>query len=105
MSRKDIIRWVIDRMMAHEDCITQELALRVEREARQEWGGQSISYVAKTVREPGRPGRPAKLAPEAQAQAIDRMLSTDVPMEDLAGEFGASRRTMYRLLKRGPGRS
>lgn len=100
MARKDIIRWVIDRMMAHEDSITQELALRVELEARAEWGGQRIEYIAKTMDR--RAGPAPKLALEAEAQAYRQMLTTEKPMQELASEHGVSRRTMYNLIKRGP---
>ena len=51
---KDIIRWVIDCMLRHNDSITHEIALTVERESRAEWGGQRIEYVRKTC--DGRPG-------------------------------------------------
>lgn len=49
MSQKDpdIIRWVIDRMLAHDASISADMALVVEREARAEWGGRSIGYIAK----------------------------------------------------------
>lgn len=46
--RQDVIVWVIDRLMAHEPRIRPELALTVEREARAEWGGRRIDYIAKT---------------------------------------------------------
>ena len=44
----DVIRWVLDRMMAHHRSITPELALVVEREARARWGGRRVEYVAKS---------------------------------------------------------
>lgn len=98
MSSRDIIRWVIERMMAHDDSITQDLALTVEREARAEWGGQRIDYIAKTMDR----RRPTKLAPDAESQAYRAALDTSVPMASLEQEFGVSRSTMYRLIKRGP---
>lgn len=98
MSNRDIIRWVIDRMLAHDDSITQELALTVEREARAEWGGQRIDYIAKTMDR----RRPNKLPPEAEGQAYRAALDSGAPMAALEQEFGVSRATMYRLIKRGP---
>jgi DNA invertase Pin-like site-specific DNA recombinase len=103
MSRKDIIRWVIDAMLEEmASPIADDLALRVERRARAEWGGQRIEYVPRTI-ERKRPGR---LPPEAHQQVIDDVLSSAEPMNALAERHGVSRRTIYRLLKRGPaGRS
>lgn len=96
--RRDIIRWVIDRMLAHDDSITQELAITVEREARQEWGGQSIGYVPKTSdRRAGR--RP--LDPAAR-QAAFEAATTSAPTREVLQATGVSRATLYRLLKRGP---
>ena len=99
MSNKDIIRWVIDCMMRHEDSITQELALTVERESRAEWGGQRIEYVAKTCdARAARQRIPADVARRAHADAI----ASDEPTEAIIARHGISRATFYRLLKRGP---
>lgn len=96
MNKRDIIRWSLDWLIANDDAFTQELALRYEREARQEWGGQEVR-VWRTAT--GRAGRPAK-APEAYHDAL---ASTD-DLETVAKRHGIGRRTIYGMLKRGPGR-
>jgi hypothetical protein len=96
--RKDIIRWVIDRMMAHDDSITQELALTVEREARIEWGGKSIEYIPKECDR--RAGRRA-LPPDVERAAYQAGIS-NMPTEQVTQQYGISRATLYRLMKRGP---
>jgi DNA invertase Pin-like site-specific DNA recombinase len=100
MSSKDIIRWVIDRMMAHDDSITQELALTVEREARIEWGGRSIDYIRKACDGDRRTGR-RPLAPESARAAYQAGIGP-APTHQVLQEQGVSRATLYRLLKRGP---
>ena len=93
MTRPDVIRWVIERMMAHEDSITQELALTVEREARAEWGGQRIEYVAKVCEaDRGRARRAASVA-----------AMTEEPVSAVAKRHGLHRATLYRMLKRDGG--
>lgn len=99
MSRRpDIIRWVIDWMLANEQCIKEELALRCEREARAEWGGQRVDYVAKhcAADKPARTGPPAKALPEAAVQdyVAGRQLS------EISVAYGVSRASLYRGLKR-----
>lgn len=43
----DIIRWMLDWMLANETSITEEMALRAEMAAREEWGGQEVGYIAR----------------------------------------------------------
>lgn len=102
MSR-DIIRWVIDCMMRHDDSITQELALVVERESRAEWGGQRIDYVAKTCQSErnGHAGRPP-IAPDVARRAHADALASAEPTDRIAARHGVSRATLYRLYKKGP---
>jgi hypothetical protein len=95
---KDIIRWVIDRMMAHDDSITQELALTVEREARAEWGGQSIAYVRKSC-DGDRKAARRPLDPAA-AEAVYQAGLTSAPTDHVLQTHGVSRATLYRLMKR-----
>ena len=95
----DIIRWVIERMMAHEDSITQELALRVEREARAEWGGQRVDYVAKHCQVDVEARRRAQGAKDVPPEAV-RAYINNTPMANIEAEHGISRRTLYRALKR-----
>lgn len=85
----DIIRWVIDRMLAHDDSITQELALTVERESRAEWGGDTV-YIAKTL---------ACDAPDAQAVLQDYVQNT--PVREITRRHGISRAYLYKVIKRG----
>lgn len=91
---KDIIRWVIDRMLAHDDSITQELALRVEREARAEWGGQRIEYVPKTCE------LVTARKPVHVEQSVVAALEQGVPPRQVMSEMGLSRATVYRMLKK-----
>lgn len=97
MNRPDIIRWVIERMLAHDDSISQEMALLVEREARAEWGGEK-HYVHKAVDR--RDGR-KPLAPEAERAVYEAGISS-TPTEAIIQQHGVSRATLYRLMKRGP---
>lgn len=99
MSRKDIIKWIVDRMLAHDDSITQELALTIEREARAEWGGQRIDYIAKHCGQAraGRQGLPTEVR-----QAVYQAGVSDQSTASITAEHGISRATLYRLLKRGP---
>lgn len=97
--RRDIIKWILDRLVAHDDSITQDLILTVEREARAEWGGQRIDYIPKTTdRAAGR--RP--LDPQARRAAFEAGASS-APTPQVLQTTGVSRATLYRLLKRGPG--
>ena len=86
---RDVIRWVIERMMAHEDSITQELALIVEREARIEWGGQRIDYIARRCRSD----------PPDPAAVVQDYASSSLPAEEVAQRHGISRATLYRMVK------
>lgn len=99
MGRKDIIRWVIERMMAHEDSITQELALTVEREARAEWGGQRIDYIAKTCAADVEERRRLQGAKPVPQEAVADYVAGQ-PMPEIELKYGISRRTLYRGLKR-----
>lgn len=85
----DIIRWVIDRMLAHDDSITQDLALTVEREARAEWGGQSIPYIAKRC-----------AADQPDAAAVRNDFERAGSVDEVAKRHGISRAHMYRLLRK-----
>lgn len=100
--RRDIISWVIERMRAHDDSITQELAAAVEREARAEWGGQRIDYIARNA---DRRAARRPFDPETRRAAFEAAISTAGPSREVAKAAGVSRATLYRLLKRGPGSS
>lgn len=98
-SRSDVICWVIDRMRAHVPEITPELALIVEREARAEWGGQRIDYVARTcaheLEERRRLQGAKPVPPEAVADYI-----AGRPLPEITATHAISRRSLYRALKR-----
>lgn len=98
MSRKDIIRWVIECAMRHDDSITQELALVIERECRAEWGGQRIEYVPRHVNSTSRGGRPPTDAEVAQ-RAVNAVVRGGRSPAEAASDAGVSRRTIYNLLK------
>jgi len=89
MTARDIIRDVIERLMAHEASITEELALKVEHEARAHWGGQA-PYVPKETK------RQAHAREKVIADAV-----TTMPTQEITKRHGISRATMYRMLKRG----
>lgn len=102
-SKRDIIRWVIECMMRHDDSITEELALTVERESRIEWGGQRVEYVPKTCdgRRAWRPAIEPDVARRAHADALSVDLAAE-SAEEIGRRHGISRATVYRLLKRSP---
>lgn len=95
--RADIVRWAIDWLLANDDAMTQEMAVRFEQAAREEWGGQEVR-VWKT--RDGRAGRPAG-KPYDHDRAYSDAAST-LPTEQVSARHGISRRTIYYLLKRGP---
>lgn len=103
-SPPDLIRWVIDRMMLHDERITRETAIAVEREARAHWGGTTVGYVAKSCasdRAHSSGGRARHDRPDAPADA--RAVLRDylaMPVEQAAKRHGISRATLYRLIKR-----
>jgi len=84
----DLIRWVLDWLLANDDAITQDLALRCEREARATWGG-CTEYIPK-AREAE---RQARLAAARQAVAAG------VPPPKAARQAGVGRSTLYRHLE------
>jgi len=93
-ARRDIITSIIDWMMANESAITEELALRAEHAARAEWGGQQL-YLART----SEVDRRARQAAERRAHVS---LLGPAPIERISRDSGISRRTLYRLARRGP---
>jgi hypothetical protein len=97
MSRRDIIRWSIDWLLANDAAFTEELALLYERDARAEWGGVE-NRPWKTQR--GQVGRPPA-RPYDPVKAYTDALS-DAPTEAVTTRHGVSRATLYRLVKRGP---
>jgi DNA invertase Pin-like site-specific DNA recombinase len=94
----DIIRWVIDWMVTNEQAVTEDLALRCERAARAEWGGQEVGYVRKTCAADRQAGR-RPLSPDAAGEVYAAGLSAS-DTEEVVRAHGVSRATLYRLMKR-----
>jgi DNA invertase Pin-like site-specific DNA recombinase len=86
-------------MLAHDDSITQDLALTVEREARAEWGGQRIDYIATHCGDRKASRKPLAIDVQKAAHAAGL---TNVPTQQVIEKYGMSRATLYRLMKRGP---
>lgn len=101
MSKRDVINWVIDWMMTNEAAITEDLALRCEREARREWGGQRIDYIAKTssADRDQRRALQGRTPAETERSAVADYLANK-PVQTIIAERGISRRTLYRAIKR-----
>lgn len=93
----DLIRDLLDKVLAAVPSFTREMASELEQQIRAEWGGEEI-YVGKTTT--GRRGRPSIPIAVQQKAYIDG--KTDVPTADLTRKHGISRSTLYRLMKRGP---
>ena len=91
-SEPDIVRWLIDWMLANGGAVTEEMALRAERAARAEWGGQTIGYVAKQVDA----DRQRRIREAAKAAKDGR------PVIEAARAHGIGRSTLYRALKDDP---
>jgi hypothetical protein len=92
-----VVRW----LMAHDDSITEELALRAMLEAdaqvRSLWCEREVR-IRKTIDgNVGRQGTP----PEVQAKAFADAL-TNKPTSEILRDHGISRATLYRLVKKGP---
>ena len=101
MSKRDVISWVIDWMMTNEAAITEELALRCEREARREWGGQRIDYIAKTSaldREQRRTLQ-GRTSPQKERRIVAAYMANQ-PMAEIVSENETCRRTIYRAVRR-----
>lgn len=86
---KDIITEFLE--LAAQECptFTEAVAVSIERQLRQRWGGARIEYIAKTT----------IVEAKAKDEALREARRTGRVRE--AGEqFGVSRATMYRMLKR-----
>lgn len=95
MSRKDVVTWLIERVIADAGGLTTEQAQAIEMEARTLFGGKEQYIAAPWRRTGGRRTHPASRA------AYDQAL-TSAPTSDIVSEHGISRATIYRLIKRGP---
>ncbi len=76
---------------------TQEQVQSLVRRSCAQWGGERLHWPKDTS---GKPGRPSK-APEVLRQAYADALGSE-PTETITNRHGISRRTLYRLMKRGP---
>jgi Mor family transcriptional regulator len=86
---RDILRAIRDHLLAHDDSITEELWLTVEREIRDEYGGQEY-YI----------GTREKKTPDELAEKVMKDVLTDMSTKEITKRHGISRATMYRLMKR-----
>jgi len=76
---------------------TGEQVTSLVRRSCAEWGGERLHWPKDMS---GKPGRPSK-APEVLRQAYADGLGAE-PTAEITSRHGISRRTLYRLMKRGP---
>lgn len=98
MAEKDVIRWVLDRMIELHGSIRPEVAAAIEREARAEWGGKSINYVPKYLATDRKSRR--QLHPDVVRQACE-MSRGGASTDEVVEKFGLSSSSLHRLMKRG----
>jgi len=104
MKFSDSCNWLLDWLLANEPAITEELACRAEEAYCKYWGGTKSEYHHKRPkRRAGRAqfGAPPRIPDEVKRQAHAAALG-DEPTDKIIERTGISRRTFYRLLKRGP---
>lgn len=101
MKSTDILNFVLHEVMRVHPSFTETQAQRLLPELRKALGGQE-HYVSKGEPVPGKP-HASKATPPAVAAAVYRDALTTMSTEEIVSKHGISRRTMYRLLKRGPG--
>jgi transposase-like protein len=100
--RRDIIRSVIDCVIRQVSVgITAEQALAAEREARREWGGHVVGYVAKTCAADLERRRQlqGRARPDTE-QAVRADYLANKPLSSITSDRGISRATLYRIIKR-----
>jgi len=97
VSGSDVIRDVIEWLMAHEPSITEALALEAEIAMKGKWGDTEVRIPKTVDRKVGRPSIPATVAAGAFADAL-----TNKPTAEILRDHGISRSTLYRLCKKGP---
>jgi len=93
----DVIRDVIEWLMAHEPSITEALALEAELAMKSKWGDAEVRIPKTIDRKVGRPSTPPAVLASAHAAAL-----TDKPTAEILKDHRISRATLYRLLKKGP---
>lgn len=91
---KDIVLVILRRCMVVSPEFSQDMAKAVEREMREKYGGQRV-FVPK--------GAQKRLSPE-ERDAAYRAGLTNQPSPEIQSSHGISRATLYRLMKKGPGR-
>lgn len=82
----DIVRLIIDRLIAELPDITVETAWKIEQTIRHEYGGQRV-YIRAT------PTRDTRVA------AVKRAVANGARVSDLCESVGISRSTIYNILK------
>jgi len=96
MSARDIIVAVIEAFMRNDDSITEELALTVEREVRDEWAGIRPAQISRES---------TRLKRAREERVLKDVLDPAVQTSEILNRHGISRASMYRLLKRGPAKA
>jgi hypothetical protein len=94
---RDPVRYLLDWLLANESCISEELALRAELATREVYGGFKVRI---WKRPNGRPGRPRGTDFDAAQVYADGLTSRST--DEIVAQHGVSRRTLYRMLKKGP---
>lgn len=84
MADRDILKRIIERLREMEPLFTEDVALQIEQQIRQEYAGERI-YIQKRD-----PDRREKLLKRFNGHNIN----------DMAGQFGIHRVTVYRSLRR-----
>jgi transcriptional regulator of acetoin/glycerol metabolism len=88
---KDLVRAILDQVLEMSrragGSFDESMALQIERQVRNEYGGDEVYIKRTAIRE------------ERKARALEEAKKTGRPVE-AASRHGISRATMYRLLKR-----
>lgn len=84
---RDLLAMAIDASR-RDGAFTDATAMKIERQIRQDYGGESI-YIARSRREP------------SDREAVTRAYLDGRPIDEMRGTFGVSRATIYRWLKKG----
>lgn len=89
---------VVASVLGDSRTFTEEAAMQIEQQIRNEYGGEEAGFIAKTSDH--KVGRPA--TDPAKHAAIYADAITNKPTEEILQCHGISRATLYRLVKKGP---
>ena len=84
MADRDILKRIIERLREMEPSLSEDLALQIEQQIRHEYAGERI-YIQKRD-------------PDRREKLIKRFNGHNISA--VAGEFGVTRMTVYRSLRR-----